>query len=112
MYFPVWVDGQLKFRVDFKVLVLTFRALNGQAPKYLIDLVPRYEPERTLRSADQGLIKTTKTNLKTKGDRAFQAVAASLWNALTQFLRDAASVEIFKNKLKTLLFAQAFVDRT
>ena len=83
---------------------------SGQAPQYLIDLVPRYEPQRTLRSADQGLVQTPKTFLKTKGDRAFQAVAASLWNALPQFLKEAASVNIFKNNLKTLLFARAFVD--
>ena len=55
-------------------------------------------------------MQTPKTFLKTKGDRAFQAVAASLWNALPQFLKEAASVNIFKNNLKTLLFARAFVD--
>ena len=38
----------VRFRVDFKVLVITYRALNGQAPKYLTDLC--HEPSRTLRS--------------------------------------------------------------
>ena len=99
----------VNFRVQFKVLVLTYRALHGQAPSYLSDLVPRYVPDRALRSADQGLIKVPNTNLITKGDRAFQAVAPKLWNALPQVLRDAASVDIFKNNLKTFLFEQAFV---
>ena len=100
----------VSFRVNFKILVITYRALHGQAPQYLIDLVPRYEPQRALRSADQGLITAPKTNLKTKGDRAFQAVAPNLWNMLPQALRDAPSVDIFKNKLKTLFFEQAFID--
>ena len=103
-----WLPVNL--RVNFKVLVLTYRALNNQAPKYITDLVPPYEPPRTLRSADQGLIQTPKTFLKTKGDRAFQVVAARLWNALPKVLREVPSVDIFKNKLKTLLFAQAFAD--
>ena len=69
-------------------------------------------PERALRSAEQGLLKVPKTNLKTKGDKAFQAIAPKLWNALPQALRVAASVEFFKTNLKTLLFEQAFAAVT
>ena len=65
------------FRVCFKVLVLTYRALHGQAPAYITDLLEWYEPSRTLRSANQGLLTIPHTNYVTKGDRAFQAVAPS-----------------------------------
>ena len=90
--------------------MLTFRALHGQAPSYLTDLVQPYVPERALRSAEQGLLVVPSTRLKTKGDRAFQVVAPSLWNELPHALRSVASVDIFKKNLKTLLFAQAFPD--
>ena len=96
------------FRVQFKVLVLTFRALHGQAPAYLTDLLKPYVPSRNLRSADKGLLIIPRTNFVTKGDKAFQAIAPRLWNALSCELRAAASVGIFKNKLKTLLFHHAF----
>ena len=96
------------FRIHFKVLVTTFRALHGQAPAYLTDLVKWYDPTRTLRSANQGLLDPPQTNFITRGDRAFQAAAPNLWNALPQNLRTAASVGIFKNLLKTLLFRHAF----
>ena len=66
------------FRVQFKVLVLTFRALHGQAPAYLTDLLKPYTPSRNLRSADKGLLIIPRTNLVTKGDRAFQAIAPRL----------------------------------
>ena len=89
--------------------MLAYRALHDQAPSYLKDLVNRYEPERALRSAEQGLLTIPRTHLKTKGDKAFQAVAPKLWNALPQALRFAASVDIFKSNLKTLLFEQVFV---
>lgn len=109
---PILVDLHwlpVFFRVRFKVLVLTYRALNGQAPEYIADLVSRYVPGRTLRSADQGLLNVPRTNLRTKGDRTFQAVAPALWNALPQTIRIAPSVDIFKKNLKTYLFEQAFV---
>ena len=96
------------FRIHFKVLVLTFRALHGQAPVYLTDLLKPYVPSRTLRSSDQGLLVIPRTKLVTKGDRAFGSIAPRLWNALPRSLRDAASVDIFKNQLKTLLFLHAF----
>ena len=96
------------FRVQFKVLTLTFRALHGQAPDYLIDLLTPYVPSRALRSADQGLLVIPRTKMITKGDRAFQSVAPKLWNALPCGLRTAASVDIFKKQLKTFLFQKAF----
>ena len=98
----------IRFRVDFKVLVLTYRALHGQAPNYLSDLVSHYLPKRALRSAEQGLLIVPKTKRRTKGDRAFQFVAPSLWNALPLALRSSPSVDIFKKNLKTLLFVKAF----
>ena len=56
----------VNFRVQFKVLVLTFRALHGQAPEYLTDLLEPYVPSRTLRSADQGLLVIPRTRLISK----------------------------------------------
>lgn len=98
----------IKFRIDFKILVLTFRALNGQAPQYITDLLCIYSPGRSLRSAGQSLLIVPKTRYKTWGDLSFEAVAPRLWNALPLCLRVADSVESFKRQLKTLLFKQAF----
>ena len=36
------------FRIDFKVLLLVYKALNGLAPPYLSDCLVRYVPERPL----------------------------------------------------------------
>ena len=40
----------------FKLLHLTYKALNGQAPPYLADLLKTYTPSLSLRSADRGLL--------------------------------------------------------
>lgn len=94
--------------VYFKILVLTFRALHGQAPTYITDLTQLHTPTRSLRSLDQSLLVVPRTYFKTRGDQSFQAVAPRLWNALPLFLRCANSVEFFKKQLKTLLFKQDF----
>ena len=95
-------------RVNFKILVLTFRALHGQAPPYISDLIQPYTPARVLRSVDQNLLMVPRTRFRTRGDRSFQAVAPKLWNDLPPALRSIESIENFKKELKTFLFVQAF----
>lgn len=62
------------FRIQFKVLLFVFKALNGLAPAYIIDLVP-HSVQRSLRSSNKGLLHVPRSRLKQRGDRAF-AVAA------------------------------------
>jgi len=34
----------VKFRIEFKILLLTYKALHGQAPSYLEELIAPYYP--------------------------------------------------------------------
>uniref|UniRef100_A0A4W3HJL8 Si:dkey-256h2.1 n=1 Tax=Callorhinchus milii TaxID=7868 RepID=A0A4W3HJL8_CALMI len=45
-------------RIQFKILVLTYKALHGLAPPYPCDLLTPYQPARSLRSAGSGLLRT------------------------------------------------------
>ena len=92
-------------RADFKVLLLTYKALNGLAPIYMSSLIERYIPTRPLRSQSAGLLKVTEFNKITIGGRAFTHRAPHLWNALPQAVRDANTLAIFKSRLKTHLFS-------
>ncbi len=38
------------FRIDFKVLLLIYKSLNGLGPKYIADMLTEYKPNRPLRS--------------------------------------------------------------
>ena len=58
-------------RIDFKLLLLTFKSLNDVAPPYMEKLLVRYRPTRTLGSADKGPLIQTKYNLKTYGYESF-----------------------------------------
>ena len=98
----------MDFRPKFKVLVFTYKALAGTAPKYLCDLVQRHQPTRTLRSSAKALVVVPKTRTATYGDRSFRVAAATLWNGLPADLKDAPSLLVFRKRLKTYLFQQAF----
>ena len=98
------------FRIDFKILLFTFKSLHGLAPSYLADLVKPYIPERALRSANQHLLipPNRPNGLRSRGDRAFAAAAPRLWNSLPLAIRCTNSIESFKSQLKTYFYSLAF----
>ena len=98
----------IQARSDFKVLLLTYKILNGLAPLYLSNLIVRYLPARALRSQNKGLLVIPRVKKKSAGFRAFAYRAPYLWNNLPAVIRDACSVDVFKSSLKTHLFSLSF----
>uniref|UniRef100_A0A8C2GW53 Reverse transcriptase domain-containing protein n=1 Tax=Cyprinus carpio TaxID=7962 RepID=A0A8C2GW53_CYPCA len=98
----------IKFRISYKILLLTYKALNGLAPAYLTSLLPRYNPSRSLRSQNAGLLIVPRIAKSTKGGRAFSHLAPKLWNSLPDNVRGSDTLPLFKSRLKTHLFDQAF----
>ncbi len=98
----------VRYRIDFKILLLTFKALNGKAPKYISELFT-FRETRQSRSTSQNLLFVPRTNCVTFGDRAFSVYAPSLWNTLPLAIRSADSVDSFKSQVKTYLFRKHFV---
>ncbi len=72
----------IKFRISYKILLFTYKALNGLAPAYLTSLLLRYNPSRSLRSQNSGLLVVPRIAKSTKGGRAFSYLAPKLWNSL------------------------------
>ena len=101
----------IRLRIEFKILLITFKVLQGSAPKYLIDLISVLPPSRyDLRRNNKGILLSTPKILKkvTMGDRSFMAAAPRLWNSLPVDIRSAKTTSDFKRKLKTFLFRKAF----
>ena len=78
--------------IEFKILLITFKAIKGLAPKYLSDLI------EILRRNNNGILlaRSTIRAKKTIGDRAFMIAAPILWNSLPLSVRQAASVDNLK----------------
>ena len=96
------------FRIDFKILLLVYKALNGLAPSYLYDCLHRYVPGRPLRSSSADLLDAPKMTCKKYGEAAFCFYGPTAWNKLPLRLRQATSVDSFKVQLKTYFFTLAF----
>ena len=95
-------------RIIFKTVLMVFKAINGQAPSYLSDLLHPHSATRSLRSSYKGLLHIPRSRLKQKGGRAFAVAAPRLWNQLPPDIRDAPSIYAFKSRLKTHLYNLAF----
>ena len=96
----------VSYRIDFKVLLLVYKSLNGLGPEYMNDIL-EYKPSRALRSIDSGQI--VKPIVQTNhGGAAFSCYAAQNWNKLPAELKSATTVNIFESRLKTLLFSCAY----
>ncbi|KAI5105927.1 hypothetical protein C0J45_3624, partial [Silurus meridionalis] len=98
----------VKFQIDLKLLLLTYKALNSLAPMYLSSLLTHYNPSRSLRSQNSGLLVVPRIAKSTKGGRAFSHLAPKLWNSLPDGVRGSDTLTQFKCRLKTYLFSKAY----
>ena len=79
-------------RINYKILLLTYKALNGQAPSYITELLEPYVPTRNLRSSSKNLLKVPSVKLVSYGHRCFSFVAPSLWNSLPNNMREQLAI--------------------
>uniref|UniRef100_A0A8D2LRL5 Uncharacterized protein n=1 Tax=Varanus komodoensis TaxID=61221 RepID=A0A8D2LRL5_VARKO len=90
----------IEVRAQFKVLVMTYKALNGLGPGYLKERLHPYTPARPLRSAAEALLQepsVKEIRRVVTRRRAFSAVAPKLWNALPREVRLAPSLFVFRH---------------
>lgn len=95
-------------RIVFKIILLTFKCLNGLAPPYLCDLIAKYVPRRNLRSINGHRLVAVGYKVTRCGSRSFSVASAKLWNALPLNIRSSDNLMQFKRNLKTHLFRKAF----
>ena len=89
-------------RIIFKILMLTFKALNNLCPSYIRDLLETYRPTRILRSSSRNLL------VIPYGDHAFSVFAPKLWDDIPDIIKCSVDLNAFKRNLKTYLFKRYF----
>uniref|UniRef100_A0A8P4GUB4 Reverse transcriptase domain-containing protein n=1 Tax=Dicentrarchus labrax TaxID=13489 RepID=A0A8P4GUB4_DICLA len=65
----------VKLRIDFKILLFTFKAIHNLSPPYLSELLHIANPSRSLRSASSVHLSVPPARLITMGSRAFSRSA-------------------------------------
>ena len=89
----------VEYRIQYKIGLLTFKAIHFKTPQYLSNLLSIKGNNRfSLRSASNGLILEDPTcrYKVTLGDRSFRASAPKTWNALPKGIRDQTNIITFK----------------
>ena len=97
----------VKYRIIFKVVLLTFKALHGLAPNYSRTLLQSYIPSRSLRSETGNLLIMPKARRKL-GCQSFAVAPPKLWNDLPVNIRTTTSIVSFRSSLKTHVFKLAY----
>ena len=94
-------------RIQLKILLICFKALIGQAPKYISDLLTHYKPGRNLRSASQKFLYKPSFKLKTYcavllRSCGTQFLTTSVTQALQLFESQNLKAGLFKKLLKII----------
>ena len=95
-------------RIDFKIALLVYKALNGETSAYIVDLLQSYDPPWKLCSADKQLPSQPPCRLRSYGDHAFCSAATVVWNRIPPSVKTAKTVDNFKVKLKTNFYSASF----
>ncbi len=91
-------------RIKFKTLMLAYRTTTGSAPAYFHSLLRIYIPSRSLRSASERRLVVPSQRGSKSLSRTFSFTIPGWWNNLPTPIRNAGSLSIFKQQLKTHLF--------
>ncbi len=90
-------------RIKFKTLMLAYRTTTGSAPSYFHSLLRIYIPSRSLRSASERRLVVPSQRGSKSLSRTFSFTIPGWWNNLPTPIRNAGSLSIFKQQLKTKL---------
>ena len=90
------------------MLLIVYKALNGQAPSYIIELLNfKFQTHGHNLHSTQDTLALQIPQIRTKvtiGYQSFFCAAPRLWNKLPVDIRKSQTLESFKSKEKTYLF--------
>ena len=94
----------IQSRIHYKILLFAYQCFYQFGPLYLVELLTKYKPERTLRSSKKSLFYVPQTMTRSYGERSFSFAAPVLWNNLPEHIRNIETYQQFRTSLKTYLF--------
>ena len=98
----------VRYRVKFKIILFVFKCLSNLAPVYLSRMLTQRNNNYNTRSSCVVSFNVPSLTRKTLASRAFAYAGPVLWNSLPIALRTIATLDNFKEHLKTHLFREAF----
>ena len=105
----------VKFRIEFKIALITCKCLHGYAPTYLKNLINSrsVSARYSSRINDNNWLLQTVTSLNFARSQSTSLYASpKVWNSLPLSLSEIETLYLFKNRLKAYYFNLAFEDIT
>lgn len=93
-------------RIKYKILMIIFKAMNGQMPQYITDMFMK-PMVRSLRSQTKNNLFQPRTNNANLMKKSIRVAGVKLWNDLPS-LKNCSTVDAFKSGLKTHLFVCSY----
>ena len=93
-------------RIIYKIVLITYKSLNGLAPHYINNMLKPFTPSVNLRSSSKGFLTIHSVRLVNYGERSFSYAAPKLWDELQEYIGKRETLPIFKTRLMTYLFKQ------
>ena len=98
----------IKLRIKFKILILVFKCLRGEAPNYLSNLLVRC-PDLTHNLKSNNMkdkLIVPKIVRQTFTSESFSEVGLIHWNRLPNHIKSSNSLAVFKKKPQDILIHQ------
>jgi hypothetical protein len=93
---------KVRERIEFKLCLLAFKAVNGIGPSYLSDIITFVNDSSRRTSSLHIPVRAQNSH-----PHAFQTVAPKLWNQLPISISSCNEINLFKKMLKTHLFKKS-----
>jgi len=92
----------VRYRIEYKLALITFKALTRQEPQYLAELIRMYEAPRQLRPCGANILQCSPATLNFSRN-AFCHIGPAVWNKVSETVTSDITVSIatFKSRLKT-----------
>ena len=99
-----------KARIIYKICLLTYKAVKYGQPSYLANLLKKQEPTTTMGLRNYSIDRLDEPMISRSVGikRCFSYSAPRLYNNLPENVRNADNIAIFKERLKTYLFHEAY----
>jgi len=95
------------YRTEYKIALLTYKALTIQQPQYLSELIHLYETPRQLRPRSANILQYSPA-VPNFSRSAFCHASPTIWNNLPETVISDIT-DTFKSRLKTALYSRAFL---
>ena len=99
----------VSFRIRYKVLLMVYKCINSNAPKYLKGCCnSRNISQYNLRTNNKLFLEIPRVKRKSIGERAFAVCGLRWWNEIPLSIKSSLYLSLFKSKLKTYLFKEDY----